>query len=98
MTDFLKLLRRFALTYKLNIALSILFNILTAFLTLFSFAFITPILQMLFNISDTRYDYMSLDDGSIKDVASTTSTITPGRSWSTTAPPWPWGRSPSSSW
>ena len=69
MTDFLKLLRRFALTYKLNIALSILFNILTAFLTLFSFAFITPILQMLFNISDTRYDYMSLDDGSIKDVA-----------------------------
>ena len=48
MTDFLKLLRRFALTYKLNIALSILFNILTAFLTLFSFAFITPILQMLF--------------------------------------------------
>lgn len=69
MTDFLKLIKRFALPYQLNIALSLLFNILTAFLTLFSFAFITPILQMLFNISDTRYDYMSLDQGSFQDVA-----------------------------
>ncbi len=69
MTDFLKLLRRFAMAYKVNIVLSIIFNILTAFLTLFSFAFITPILQMLFNISDVSYEYMSLDDGNIKDVA-----------------------------
>ena len=69
MIDFLKLIKRFALPYQLNIALSLLFNILTAFLTLFSFAFITPILQMLFNISDTRYDYMSLDQGSFQDVA-----------------------------
>lgn len=69
MIDFLKLIKRFALPYQLNIALSLLFNILTAFLTLFSFAFITPILQMLFNISDTRYDYMSLDQGSLQDVA-----------------------------
>ncbi len=68
MTDFLKLLKRFALPYKLNIALSVVFNILTAFLTLFSFAFITPILQMLFHISEARYDYMSLEDGSLKDV------------------------------
>lgn len=68
MTDFLKLLKRFAMPYKLNIVLSILFNILTAFLTLFSFAFITPILQMLFHISEARYDYMSLEDGNLKDV------------------------------
>jgi len=69
MTDFLKLLKRFALKYKGNIALSLFFNILTAFLTLFSFAFIIPILQMLFHISDTGYHYMSLDEGSVKDVA-----------------------------
>ncbi len=68
MKDFFKLLRRFALSYKLYIFLSVVFNFLTAFLTLFSFAFLTPILRMLFNISDARYDYMSLEDGNVKDV------------------------------
>ena len=68
MTDFLQLLRRFALPYKWNIVWSVVFNILTAFLTLFSFAFITPILEMLFHISDARYNYMSLEDGDMKDV------------------------------
>ena len=44
-------LKRYASPYKANILLSILFNLLTAFFTLFSFAFIIPILQMLFGIS-----------------------------------------------
>lgn len=44
------------------------FNILSAFLTLFSFAFIIPILQMLFGIDTTRYAYMTMADGSLKDV------------------------------
>ena len=35
MTDFLKLLKRFALPYKLNIFLSLFFNLLTAMLTIF---------------------------------------------------------------
>lgn len=68
MTDFLKLLRRFAMPYKLNIALSLFFNLLTALLTIFSFSFIIPILQMLFHLSEERYDYMTLEDGHIKDV------------------------------
>lgn len=68
MTDFLKLLRRFAMPYKLNIALSLFFNLLTAVLTIFSFSFIIPILQMLFHLSEERYDYMTLEDGHIKDV------------------------------
>lgn len=68
MTDFLKLLKRFALPYKLNIFLSLFFNLLTALLTIFSFSFIIPILKMLFNIEAAHYDYMSLDDGKLKDV------------------------------
>lgn len=68
MTDFLKLLKRFALPYKLNIFLSLFFNLLTALLTIFSFSFIIPILKMLFNIEAAHYDYMSLADGKLKDV------------------------------
>lgn len=69
MKDLLLFLKRFALPYKANIILSVLFNLLTALLTLFSFAFIIPILEMLFSLSKTDYSYMSLDDGSLKDVA-----------------------------
>ena len=68
MSDFLKLLRRFAFPYRANIFLSLFFNILTAILTLFSFAFIIPILQMLFHISEAKYEYMALGSASLKDV------------------------------
>lgn len=62
------LLKRFVPPYKKYLALNILFNILSAVLTLFSFAMIMPILEMLFQINDTVYCYMSLTDGSFKDV------------------------------
>lgn len=55
MKDFIKILRRFVPPYKKYLALNILFNILAAFLTLFSFALIIPILEMLFKINDTVY-------------------------------------------
>lgn len=64
-----KLLRRFVPPYKKYLVLSILFNILSAVLTLFSFMVIIPILEMLFRINDVNYHYMSLADGSLKDVA-----------------------------
>lgn len=63
------MLRRFAAPYKWNVVLNVLFNMLAAFLTIFSFAFIMPILQMLFKINTVRYVYMHLSDGSLKDVA-----------------------------
>ncbi len=63
------MLRRFAAPYRWNILLNILFNMLAAFLTIFSFAFIMPILQMLFKINTEHYRYMHLSDGSLKDVA-----------------------------
>ncbi len=68
MESFLTLLRRFVPPYKKYLVLNILFNILAAVLTLFSFAMIIPILEMLFQIDEGVYSYMSLDDGSVKDV------------------------------
>lgn len=65
----MRLLRRFAMPYKWYVGLSMMFNILAAFLTLFSFAFIIPILQMLFGIDTTHYAFMEWGSGSAKDVA-----------------------------
>ena len=68
MKDFLIILRRFVPPYKKYLILSIIFNILAAFLTLFSFAVIIPILEMLFKVKEGVYTYMTLEQGSLKDV------------------------------
>lgn len=69
MNDFLSILKRFVPPYKKYLMLNILFNILASFLTLFSFAIIIPILEMLFKIREAAYTYMPLGDGhSLKDV------------------------------
>ena len=69
MKDFWALLRRFVPPYKKYLILNIIFNILAAVLTLFSFALIVPILEMLFGISTGHYEYMAIGDASLKDVA-----------------------------
>lgn len=61
-------LRRYAAPYKRDIILSVVFNLLTALFTLFSFAFIIPILQMLFGMDSSEYSFMEWRSGSIKDV------------------------------
>ncbi len=68
MKDLISFIRRFASPYKKELALSILFNLLTAFFTVFSFAFLIPILQMLFGIDTTAYTYMEPGSGSFKEV------------------------------
>lgn len=68
MKDFFSLIRRFAWPYRGYVALSVLFNLLTAFLTVFSFAFIMPILKMLFGIDNTVYHYMELGQAGFKEV------------------------------
>ncbi|MBD5246038.1 MAG: ABC transporter ATP-binding protein [Barnesiella sp.] len=68
MKEFIQILRRFVPPYKKYLVLSIIFNILAAFLTLFSFAVIIPILEMLFKVKEAVYHYMTLEDGSLKDV------------------------------
>ncbi len=69
MGDFWSLLKRFVPPYKKYLALNIIFNLLAAVLTLFSFAVIIPILEMLFQIRETGYHYMRLGEASLKDVA-----------------------------
>ena len=48
MKEFLQVLRRFVPPYKKHLALSVIFNILSAVLNVFSFMTIIPILQILF--------------------------------------------------
>lgn len=68
MNGFFSLLKRFVPPYKKYLALNIVFNLLTAFLTVFSFALIIPILEMLFKIRESNYVLMHIGDASLKDV------------------------------
>ena len=69
MKDLWRLLARFVPPYKRYLALNIFFNFLAAFLTLFSFALIIPILEMLFKVKEAHYTFMPLGSASLKDVA-----------------------------
>lgn len=70
MNDFFQVLKRFVPPYKKYLFLNIFFNILAAFLTLFSFALIIPILEMLFmGDKGVVYHFMEWDSASLKDVA-----------------------------
>ena len=73
MKEFLQILRRFVPPYKKYLGLSILFNILSAVLNIFSFAALIPILQILFQVDGgiRANDYMHWngDWGTIKEVA-----------------------------
>ena len=66
--ELLKLLIRFVPPYKYNFILNLLFNILSTVLTLFSFATIIPILEILFKINESSYVWMEWGSGSTKDV------------------------------
>ena len=70
MKEFLNILRRFVPPYKKYLALSILFNILSALLNIFSFAALIPILQILFQTSDAEAatSYMAWDWGNVQEV------------------------------
>ena len=68
MKEFIKILRRFVPPYKHYLILNILFNILAAVLTLFSFALLIPILEILFKIKTADYYFMPWDSGSLVDI------------------------------
>ena len=73
MKEFLQVLKRFVPPYKRYLGLSILFNILSAVLNIFSFAALIPILQILFQVDGgiRANDYMTRngDWGTLKEVA-----------------------------
>ncbi len=74
MKEFLQVLRRFVPPYKKYLGLSIIFNILSAILNIFSFAALIPILQILFRVDGgiRANDYMSWNGewDTLKEVAS----------------------------
>lgn len=67
MKDFFRFVMRFVAAYKWNVVVSIFFNILTTLFTVFSFAFIMPILNVLFSIETKEYTYMEVSAGNFND-------------------------------
>lgn len=59
--NFFHLLRRFIPPYKSQVTLNIFFNLLSTVLSLFSFAAIIPVLQLLFGLTTPDLQYMALD-------------------------------------
>lgn len=70
MKDFFKVLRRFVPPYRKYLVLTVVFNILSAVLNIFSFATIIPILTILFRTEEglKATEWMAWDSGDIKDV------------------------------
>ena len=66
--EFLSLIKRFIPPYKKYLFGNLVLNFLAQVLNVFSFAMLIPILQILFQVSDTQYEYMTLADGNIADV------------------------------
>ncbi len=70
MKEFLQILRRFVPPYKKYLVWSVVFNVLSALLNIFSFAALIPLLQILFKVNTgaKATHVMALSDGSLKDV------------------------------
>lgn len=58
MREFFKVLKRYAAPYKAYLGGSILLNVLSAVFNIFSFALIIPILQILFKLDTTVYEFI----------------------------------------
>lgn len=70
MKEFFKILKRFVPPYKKYLVLTVVFNIISAVLNIFSFSLIIPILQILFKLSSATYTYIPWDSGlGLKEIA-----------------------------
>ena len=70
MKEFLNVLRRFVPPYKKYLIASVVFNILSVILNVFSFAALIPILQIIFKTGDgdTATELMAWDWSNVQDV------------------------------
>ena len=80
MKDFLRLMRQYVAPYKGYLAGSLLFNLLSAVLNVFSFISIIPMLQLLFGIDQNRYEFIAWTDPGM----STTDIVVNNMYWYTT--------------
>lgn len=70
MKEFLRMMRQYVKPYKAYLAGSLVFNLLSAVLNVFSFISIIPMLQLLFGIDQNRYEFIpwSAAGMSLKDI------------------------------
>ena len=70
MKEFLQLLRRFVPPYKKYLVWALFLNLLSAFLNIFSFSLIIPILQILFKMDTKVYEFVAWDTAGVglKDI------------------------------
>ena len=66
--QFLSLIRRFIPPYRKYLISNLVLNFLAQILNVFSFTLLIPILQILFQVSDTTYEHMTWADGNVADV------------------------------
>ena len=78
MKDFIHVLRRFIPPYKKYLILNITMNVLSGVLFLFSFAFIVPILNLLFDKETIVYEYIPF---SFESIASLKDILTNNFNW-----------------
>ena len=57
MKEFMAMLRRYVAPYRKYLGGSVLLNILSAVLNIFSFTLIIPILKILFNVDGKVYEF-----------------------------------------
>ncbi len=69
MKEFWQVLKRYASPYKKYLGGAVILNILSAVFNIFSFTLIIPILQILFSMDTTVYEFIPWDSGmSFKDI------------------------------
>lgn len=59
--EFFSLLKRYMKPYRKYLTWAVILNFLSQWLNVFSFAALVPILNILFKIDTTKYEYMSMD-------------------------------------
>ena len=69
MRDFFSMMGKYFVPYRKYMAATLAFNILTAFFNVFSFTLLLPILNILFKIEQSHYDFIPWGEGSLKDTA-----------------------------
>ena len=70
MNDFLRMMRQYAAPYKGYLGWSVVLNILSAVFNIFSFAILVPLLNILFKVNDTVYEFIPWDTAmNLKDKA-----------------------------
>ena len=69
MREFLKMMRQYASPYKKYLAGAVVLNLLSAVFNIFSFAVIVPLLNILFKVDDTVYQFIPWGSpGKFKDI------------------------------